>query len=69
MTRLLLALSLVTLTACKGSPFDPWGHTPIDECHPEQWLDTGARSHLSQAEADSLASYQRACQAAREARN
>lgn len=68
MTRLLLALSLA-LTACEGSPFNPFGHTPVDECHPEKWLDKGDPKRNTAPSDSILKSYQAACKAAREARN
>jgi hypothetical protein len=62
MKRLIL-LATLALAACEGTPFNPYGKTEQDECHPEKWLD------VPQQTDSLLVAYQAACKAAREARN
>ena len=64
MKKLILATVLVLVAACEGTPFNPYGKSEVDECHPEKWIDMTERS------ADSLLlSYQAACKLAREQGN
>lgn len=61
MRRILLATLVLTLSACEGSPFNPYGNVKQDWCHPEKWLNEEERALLPAALADSLDAYQKAC--------
>ena len=64
MKRIILALS-ITLSACEGSPFNPYGNVKQDYCHPEKWLNEEFIASQSAALADSLVAYQARCREGR----
>jgi hypothetical protein len=57
--RLIIAGLVLLLAACEGGPFNPYGKTQQNECHPKEWLD---ESVINTPE---LIAYQEACKAAR----
>lgn len=64
-----LALAALTVAACEGTPFNPYGKVEQDWCHPEKWLDQGWRYQQPAAVQDSLAAYQARCRDEQQAKN
>jgi hypothetical protein len=52
-------LAAVILVGCENTPFNPYGKTQQNECHPEMWLNEEVIN------TPELIAYQEACKAAR----